>query len=129
MRAFFLTTKNRALKMNTIKDVQAKLEDFVNERDWQPFQSPKNLVMALTGEVGELVEHFQWLTQEQSAQLNQEQKSEVQDEMADVFIYLVRLADKLDIDLVQAAKQKIDKNALKYPVEKARGNQTKYTKL
>lgn len=115
--------------MNTIKDVQAKLEDFVNERDWQPFQSPKNLVMALTGEVGELVEHFQWLTQEQSAQLNQEQKSEVQDEMADVFIYLVRLADKLDIDLVQAAKQKIDKNALKYPVEKARGNQTKYTKL
>ncbi len=115
--------------MNTIKEVQAKLEEFVNERDWQPFQSPKNLVMALTGEVGELVEHFQWLSQAESQKLSSEQLSEVRDEMADVFIYLVRLADKLNVDLPSAATQKIEKNALKYPVEKSRGHQTKYTKF
>lgn len=115
--------------MKTIRDVQDDLERFVNEREWQPYQSPKNLVMALTGEVGELVEHFQWLTQEESANLNAEQLSEVQDEMADVFVYLIRLADKLGVDLLEAAEQKIAKNALKYPVEKSKGNQTKYTKL
>ncbi len=115
--------------MQTIKDVQDALETFVNEREWQPYQSPKNLAMALTGEVGELVEHFQWLTQQESGQLNSEQMSEVTDEMADVFIYLVRLADKLDVDLISAAEQKITKNGHKYPVHKARGNQTKYTKL
>ena len=115
--------------MKTIQDVQAAVEIFVNERDWQPFQSPKNLVMALTGEVGELVEHFQWLTQEESGELSIEQKSEVSDEMADVFIYLIRLADKLDIDLISAAEQKLEKNRIKYPIEKAKGNQTKYTKL
>ncbi len=115
--------------MKTIEDVQRKLEQFVNERDWQPFQSPKNLVMALTGEVGELVEHFQWLSQQQSLDMSKEQKQEVQDEMADVFIYLIRLADKLDIDLIEAADQKIIKNAIKYPVDKSKGNQIKYTKL
>ena len=115
--------------MKTIQDVQAAVETFVNERDWQPFQSPKNLVMALTGEVGELVEHLQWLTQEESGELSIEQKSEVSDEMADVFIYLIRLADKLDIDLISAAEQKLEKNRIKYPIEKAKGNQTKYTKL
>jgi len=115
--------------MKTIQDVQDAVETFVNEREWQPFQTPKNLVMALTGEVGELVEHFQWLTQEESSELSTEQKSEVIDEMADVFIYLIRLADKLDIDLISAAEQKLEKNRAKYPIEKAKGNQTKYTKL
>ncbi len=115
--------------MKTIKDLQDALEIFVNEREWQPYQSPKNIVMALSGEMGELIEHFQWLTQEESASLPAQVKAEVQDEMADVFIYLARLADKLDIDLIDAARQKIVKNAKKYPVEKARGNQTKYSKL
>ena len=115
--------------MKTIQDVQDAVEVFVNEREWQPFQSPKNLAMALTGEVGELVEHFQWLTQEESSELSTDQKSEVIDEMADVFIYLIRLADKLDIDLISAAEQKLEKNRVKYPIEKAKGNQTKYTKL
>ena len=115
--------------MKTIQDVQDAVEVFVNEREWQPFQSPKNLAMALTGEVGELVEHFQWLSQQESAELSVEHKSEVIDEMADVFIYLIRLADKLDIDLISAAEQKLDKNRAKYPVEKAKGKQTKYTKL
>ena len=115
--------------MKSIEDVQAALEIFVNEREWQPYQSPKNLVMALTGEVGELVEHFQWLSQDESGCLDSQQFTEVTDEMADVFIYLVRLADKLGIDLVKAAEQKIEKNAKKYPVEQSRGNQLKYTKL
>ena len=115
--------------MKTIQDVQAAVETFVNERDWQPFQFPKNLVMALTGEVGELVEHFQWLSQAESSELAPEKKCEVSDEMADVFIYLIRLADKLDIDLISVAEQKLEKNRIKYPIEKAKGNQTKYTKL
>ncbi len=115
--------------MKTIEDVQLKVKRFVEEREWQPYQSPKNIVMALSGEVGELIEHFQWLTQEESNSLTDELKAEVRDEMADVFIYLTRLADILDIDLICAAEQKIQKNARKYPVEKARGNQTKYTKL
>lgn len=115
--------------MKSIRDVQAQLEEFVNERDWQPYQSPKNLVMALSGELGELVEHFQWLTQAESSNLDQETYDEVKDEMADVFIYLIRLADKLDVDLISAAEQKIIKNAEKYPVDKAKGNQKKYNKL
>lgn len=115
--------------MKTIEDVQNKVKQFVEEREWQPYQSPKNIVMALSGEVGELIEHFQWLTQAESSSLTDEQKSDVKDEVADVFIYLARLADILDIDLIGAAEQKIQKNARKYPIDKARGNQTKYTKL
>lgn len=115
--------------MKTIRELQGRVEEFVKERDWQPFQSPKNLAMALTGEVGELVEHFQWLTQEESERLSDETLTEVKDEMADVFIYLVRMADRLNVDLLEAAEVKIAKNALKYPVEKSKGNQLKYTKL
>ena len=115
--------------MKSISDVQARLEEFVNEREWQPYQSPKNLVMALSGELGELVEHFQWLSQAESSNLDRETYNEVKDEMADVFIYLIRLADKLDVDLISAAEQKIIKNAKKYPVDKAKGNQKKYNKL
>lgn len=115
--------------MKTIEDVQNNVKQFVEEREWQPYQSPKNIVMALSGEVGELIEHFQWLTQAESSSLTDEQKSDVKDEVADVFIYLARLADILDIDLIGAAEQKIQKNARKYPIDKARGNQTKYTKL
>lgn len=127
--SFYFKPRINLIYMKTIEDIQKTLDAFVSERDWQPYQSPKNIVMALTGEVGELVEHFQWLTQEQSRLLNDEQQSEVADEMADVFIYLVRLADILGIDLITAAEQKIRKNAIKYPVEKSKGNQTKYTKL
>jgi NTP pyrophosphatase (non-canonical NTP hydrolase) len=115
--------------MKTIRELQGQVEEFVNERDWQSFQSPKNLAMALTGEVGELVEHFQWLTQEESERLSDETLAEVKDEMADVFIYLVRMADRLNVDLLEAAEVKIAKNSLKYPVEKSKGNQLKYTKL
>lgn len=105
------------------------LRKFAEERDWDQFHSPKNLASALVVEAGELLEEFQWLTEEQSSNLSGEQKNRVQNELADVFVYLVRLSDKLGIDLVEAARAKIIRNEEKYPVEKARGNAKKYTEL
>ena len=110
--------------MNTLRDT---LRKFVAERDWDQFHSPKNLSMALSVEASELMEHFQWLTEEQSRSLAPEKLAQVRDEMADVLVYLVRLADKLDVDLLEAAKQKIEKNALKYPADKVRGSMKKYS--
>ena len=103
----------------SIEGLQAKLRVFSSEREWEPFNTPKNLVMALSGEVGELTEIFQWLTPEQSASvmLNQAEAEHVRDEMADVFAYLLRLADVLGVDLEAALNAKMIKNALKYPVE------------
>ena len=108
-----------------IKEIQDKLAKFAKERDWDQFHSPKNLVMALTSEVGELNELFQWLTEEQSKNLNND---EVKQEIADIFIYLVRLSDKLDIDIEEAIKEKIEINAKKYPIDLAKGNAIKYNK-
>lgn len=85
--------------------------------------------MALIAEAAELVEHFQWLTEEQSAALPQKKLDEVREELADILIYLVRTADKLDVDIIKAAKEKIEKNEKKYPVDKAKGNARKYTEL
>ena len=110
--------------MHALRD---KLRKFVAERDWDQFHSPKNLAMALSVEAAELVEHFQWLTEAESQRLAPEKLAEVRDEIADVLVYLVRLADKLDVDLLAAAAQKIDKNALKYPAEKVRGSMKKYS--
>src|SRR5690554_340520 len=100
--------------MDSLSELQAALRSFAKERDWDQFHSPKNLVMALAGEVGELVEHFQWLTEAQSQKLPQDRLSSVAEEVADVQLYLIRLADKLGIDLVTAAGEKIKKNAEKY---------------
>ena len=99
------------------------------ERDWEQFHSPKNLAMALTGEVGELTEIFQWLTPAESAAVMNDPVSagQVRDELADVFAYLIRLADVLGVDLEQAFADKMVKNARKYPVETSRGSATKYT--
>lgn len=110
-----------------IDEIQARLADFANERDWEQFHSPKNLSMALAGEVGELLEIFQWLTEEQSqrSSLTGDQLEAAAEELADVLIYALRLADKLDIDLQDAVSRKIDKNALRYTVEAARGNAAK----
>ncbi len=108
--------------------ISKRLENFVAERDWSQFHSPKNLAMALTGEVGELVEHFQWLTEEQSRQLGEKELAAVREELADVQIYLL-LARKLDVDLLGAVEDKLAKNAEKYPVHRARGNSKKYTEL
>lgn len=106
-----------------------QLREFVAARDWEQFHNPKNLVMALVAEAGELVEPFQWLTPEQADQLPPAQHEAVAMEIADVFIYLLELADRLDIDVLQAAERKLAHNAERYPVTKARGVATKYDKL
>ena len=111
---------------STLDELAARLAEFARERDWDQFHAPKNLAMALAGEVGELVEHFQWLTEEQSRALSPAVKDAVALEMADVLLYLVRLADKLDVDLAAAADRKIALNAEKYPVERFRGSARKY---
>lgn len=110
--------------MNALRDA---LRQFAAERDWDQFHSPKNLAIALSVEAAELLEHFQWLTEAQAAALPPEKLAEVRDEMADVLLYLVRLADKLDVDLVAAGREKIAKNALKYPAERVRGSSRKST--
>ena len=102
---------------------------FVEERDWGLFQTPKNLSMALIVEAAELVEHFQWMRPEESDSLVNNKKKKVAEELADILIYTVRLADRLGVDLEQSAKDKLTKNRRKYPVEKARGKATKYTEL
>ena len=104
-----------------------KLRNFVAERDWDQFHSPKNLAMALSVEAAELMEHFQWLTEAESHRLPPEKLEEVRDEMADVLVYLVRLADKLEVDLLDAAAKKIAKNVEKYPAAKVRGSMKKYS--
>lgn len=115
--------------MDELKKLADTLEQFAVKRDWNQFHSPKNLVMALSVEVAELVEEFQWLTEKQSTELSPEKQAKVKDEIGDVFNYLVRISSKLDIDLISAANDKIKKNEIKYPVEKARGNAKKYTEL
>lgn len=104
-----------------------KLRVFAAAREWDQFHSPKNLSMALMVEVAELMEHFQWLTEAQSASLATENQSAIAEELADVLLYLVRLSDKLNVDLLQAALHKLERNTLKYPVDQARGNAKKYS--
>lgn len=110
-------------QLQLLKD---KIRQFADERDWDQFHSPKNLAMALIVEAAELVEHFQWLTEEQSSSLPAEKLSEVEAELADILIYLVRIADKLDIDLERAALKKLQSNAKKYPADKVHGLSKKY---
>jgi len=105
------------------------LRAFAAERDWDQFHSPKNLATALSVEAAELLEHFQWLTDEESRNLPDVTKQAVAEEIADVLLYLVRIADKLEVDLSRAARNKIELNAHKYPIELARGNATKHSKL
>jgi NTP pyrophosphatase (non-canonical NTP hydrolase) len=109
-----------------LRALQQRLAAFAAERDWQQFHSPKNLAMALSVEVAELVEQFQWLTEEQSRLLDAERYERVRLELADVFIYLLRLADRLDVNLLEAADAKIALNERKYPVERVRGDARKY---
>ena len=105
------------------------LRRFASDRDWNQFHSPKNLAIALNVEAAELLEHFQWMSEAESIGLDPEQQAKVREEAADVLLYLIRLADKLGIDLIAAASEKIALNANKYPVEKARGSSKKYTEL
>ena len=114
---------------DNLEILRARMAEFAAERDWDQFHNPKNLAMALAGEAGELVEHFQWLTFEQAANLPRDTREEVALECADVLLFLLRLTDKLGIDLAQAAEKKLALNAKKYPVEKSKGRATKYDKL
>jgi dCTP diphosphatase len=121
-------TKPRLIEVQALAQA---LSTFARERDWEQFHSPKNLVMALTGEVGELAEVFQWMTDHESkgAASNPKTAQAVQDELADVLLYLVRLADVLGVDLNAAVQAKIRTNAIKYPADKARGSSAKYTEI
>ena len=109
--------------------LSAALAEFVEERDWDQFHNPKNLAMALAAEAGELLEHFQWLSESEANSLGASQRQEVAMEMADILMFLLRLADRLQVDLLNAADEKLELNRRKYPVEKARGRATKYDKL
>ena len=113
--------------MRDLQELRARVREFVAERDWDRFHSPKNLAMALSVEASELLELFQWLTEEQSAALDAEQRRRVAEELADVLWFLVRLADRVDIDLLEAAERKIAANAAKYPADRVRGQSRKYT--
>lgn len=112
-----------------IPALQAALRVFSQEREWEQFHAPKNLAAALSVEAAELLEHFQWLTEEQSRNLSVERCAQVAEEMADVLLYMLQLADNLGIDPIDAAWKKLEVNREKYPVERAKGRSTKYTDL
>ena len=113
-----------------MEDIINRLRLFAIERDWDKFHNPKNLVMALSGEVGELNDIFQWLTSDQSekSNLSESQLKDIEEEVADVFLYLLRIADKLDINLEDVALKKLEINKEKYPISLAKGNAVKYNK-
>ncbi|MBN9463518.1 MAG: nucleotide pyrophosphohydrolase [Burkholderiales bacterium] len=115
--------------VDPLTELAQALRRFADERDWDRFHAPKNLAMALSVEAAELLEHFQWLGEEESKRLSPEKLAQVGEEMADVLLYLVRLADKLGIDLAQAARRKMRVNAQKYPAHLAHGSRRKYTEL
>jgi len=113
----------------SLTDLAERLKRFADERDWEQFHSPKNLAMALTVEAAELLEEFQWMTEQQSRQPEQKALNRIQEEIGDVMIYLILISRHLDIDPIAAALDKIEKNRKKYPAEKARGSAKKYTEL
>jgi NTP pyrophosphatase (non-canonical NTP hydrolase) len=112
---------------DSLQALRARIHDFVAKRDWDQFHTPKNLAMALIVEAAELVEQFQWDTPEESQHLSPDKYEAVSHELADTFVYLLRIAEVLEIDLIEAAHRKIDLNAQKYPADKARGSNAKYT--
>ena len=109
------------VRKDSLDQLRRQLADFAERRDWQQFHSPKNLAMALIAETAELIEHFQWLSEEQSNNLTADKRAAVRLELADILIYLIRTADRLDIDLIDAATDKIKLNEQRYPVEKVHG--------
>ena len=112
-------------------ELRNQLRQFVQERDWQQYHNPRNLLLALVGETGELAEIFQWLTDGQAAAVMDDsaRAARVREELADVFAYLLRLADVLDVDLGEALNTKIRLNARRYPADRVRGQAVKYTEL
>jgi dCTP diphosphatase len=119
----------RPMETNDFQKLQKAIEKFARDRDWEQFHTPKNLAMAMSVEAAEVVEIFQWLTDEQSKALSKEKVNALADELADTYIYLIKIAAHYGIDINRAAVDKIQKNELRYPVEKARGNSKKYSEL
>lgn len=117
------------MSADSLTELRAAVRAFAAERAWERFHSPKNLAMALAGEAGEVIEHFQWLSEAQSAALDPAQREEVALELADVLLYLLRLSDVLEIDLAAAARRKLKINAQRYPVDKAHGRAEKHDRL
>ena len=114
---------------DSLQDLARQLDEFAQARDWQQFHSPKNLASALVVEAGELLEHFQWMTEAQSRALPPEKRDTVGAELADVLLYLIQLASALGIDPIAAAQAKLKLNAQKYPADLARGTSKKYDEL
>ncbi len=110
------------MPQDSLARLDRRLLEFARERDWEQFHSPKNLAMALAGECGELLAHFQWLSEDQSRDLTPAKRREVAHEMADILIYLIRLSERLDLDLLAAAAEKIAINERRYPADKVRGD-------
>ncbi len=119
-------TVTRDLGASAMHSLTSRLRLFASSRSWEQFHSPKNLSMALAVEVAEILEHFQWLTEEQSRAVDPDKLAKIKDEIGDVLIYLVRLADELGIDPLEAANDKLEKNEAKYPVDKVKGKALKY---
>ena len=122
-----LTREIFGMTKESLLNIQEQLRRFAQDRDWNQFHSPKNLSMALSVEVSEILEHFQWLTEQQSQELSPEVLGKVEFELADAFIYILRLADKLEVDLIDAVAKKIAINESKYPAERVQGSAKKYT--
>ena len=120
-------TATRGKPIDNLRMLRIKVRAFAAARDWDQFHSPKNLAMALACEVGELLEHFQWLSLEASSALSPRVHLQVEKELADILIYLVRIADKLGIDLSVAARKKLIENSKKYPAARVHGSARKYT--
>lgn len=115
-----------ASKNNQLEELRDLIQNFVDERDWDQFHTPKNLSMALSVEVAELLEHFQWLKEGTHTELSNDAVSQIRNEVADILIYLIRFADKMEIDLEQAVREKLILNNEKYPADKVRGDSRKY---
>jgi len=113
--------------IESLASLRDRLREFAKEREWDQYHTPKNLSMALIAEAAELVEHFQWVDGDQSHLLEDKTRQSVEEELADILIYLVRISDKLEVNLLEAAERKIAINAKKYPAEKVRGSAKKYT--
>jgi len=115
--------------MGEIKNITEKIKKFRDDRDWMQFHDPKNMAVSIILEASELLEHFQWKNTEEVERYARQNRGDIQDEIADIALYLFELADNLEIDLLEAMEKKIAKNEKRYPVEKARGRHTKYNKL
>lgn len=115
--------------MSDIKNLTEKIKRFRDERDWMQFHDPKNMAVSIILEASELLEHFQWKSVAEVEKYTKENHTEIKDEIADIALYLFELADNLGIDLIAAMDQKLKKNEIKYPIEKAKGKHTKYDKL